>query len=142
MALFSLVLNQANRSKAIKAGIIPHLLYLLEDKTLDMVDEALSILLLIASHPEGRNEIGRLTLIQTLVEIVRDGTPKNKECAAALILELGSNNSSCLLGALQYDVYDHLVDITKCGTTRAQRKVNSLLHLMSKSEHIPFVPRK
>ncbi|KAL8464440.1 hypothetical protein ACS0TY_034097 [Phlomoides rotata] len=100
--LFSLVLNQANRSRAIKAGIIPPLLHLLEDKTLDMVDEALSILLLIASHPEGRNEIGKMTSIQTLVEIVRDGTPKNKECATALILELGSNNSFCLLGALQY----------------------------------------
>lgn len=141
-ALFSLVINQTNRSRAIKAGIIPPLLHLLEDKTLDMVDEALSILLLIASHPEGRNEIGRLSFIQTLVEIVRDGTPKNKECATALILELGSNNSSCLLGALQYGVYDHLVEITRCGTTRAQRKANSLLHLMSKSEHIPFVPRK
>ncbi|KAL8513894.1 hypothetical protein ACS0TY_013131 [Phlomoides rotata] len=108
--LFSLVLNQANRSRAIKAGIIPPLLHLLEDKTLDMVDEALSILLLIASHPEGRNEIGKMTSIQTLVEIVRDGTPKNKECATALILELGSNNSSYLLGALQYGVYDHLVE--------------------------------
>ncbi|KAL0422985.1 UNVERIFIED_CONTAM: U-box domain-containing protein 15 [Sesamum latifolium] len=141
-ALFSLVLNQANRSRAIKAGIIPPLLHLLEDKSLDMVDEALSILLLIASHPEGRNEIGRLSFIQTLVEIVRDGTPKNKECATAVILELGSNNSSCLLAALQYGVYDHLVEITRCGTTRAQRKANSLLHLMSKNEHIPFVPRK
>ncbi|KAK4437559.1 U-box domain-containing protein 15 [Sesamum alatum] len=141
-ALFSLVLNQANRSRAIKAGIIPPLLHLLEDKSLDMVDEALSILLLLASHPEGRNEIGRLSFIQTLVEIVRDGTPKNKECATAVILELGSNNSSCLLAALQYGVYDHLVEIKRCGTTRAQRKANSLLHLMSKNEHIPFVPRK
>ncbi|PIN25753.1 Ubiquitin--protein ligase [Handroanthus impetiginosus] len=141
-ALFSLVLNQANRSRAIKASIIPPLLQLLEDKTLDMVDEALSILLLIASHPEGRNEIGQLSFIQTLVEIVRDGTPKNKECATAVILELGSNNSSCLLVALQYGVYDHLIEITRCGTARAQRKANSLLHLMSNNEHIPFVPRK
>ncbi|KAL7118441.1 hypothetical protein ACP275_02G001400 [Erythranthe tilingii] len=141
-ALFSLVLNQANRSRAIKTGIIPPLLHLLEDKTLDMVDEALSILLLIASHPEGRNEIGGLSFIQTLVEIVRDGTPKNKECATAVILELGSNNSSSLLAALQYGVYDHLMEITRCGTTRARRKANSLLHLMSKNEHIPFIHRK
>lgn len=141
-ALFSLVLNQANRSKAINAGIIPPLLHLLEDKTLDMVDEALSILLLIASHPEGRNEIGGLSFIETLVEIVRDGTPKNKECATAVILELGSNNSSCLLAALQFGVYEHLIEITRCGTTRAQRKANSLLHLMSKNEHIPFVHLK
>ncbi|KAL1554521.1 U-box domain-containing protein 15 [Salvia divinorum] len=141
-ALFSLVLNQANRSRAVKAGIIPPLLHLLEDKTLDMIDEALSILLLIASHAEGRNEIGCMSFVRTLVEIVRDGTPKNKECATAVILELGSNNSSCLLAALQYGVYNHLIEITRSGTTRAQRKANSLLHLMKKNEHIPHIPRK
>ncbi|CAI9786435.1 unnamed protein product [Fraxinus pennsylvanica] len=141
-ALFNLVLNPANKSRAVKAGIIPALLRLLEDKNLSMVDEALSILLLITSHPEGRNEIGKLSVIQNLVEIVRDGTPKNKECATAVLLELGSNSSSCLLAALQYGVYDYLIEITRSGTSRAQRKANSLLHLMSKCEHIPFVSPK
>lgn len=141
-ALFNLVLNPANKSRAVKAGIIPALLRLLEDKNLGMVDEALSILLLIGSHPEGRNEIGKLSVIQNLVEIVRDGTPKNKECATAVLLELGSNSSSCLLAALQYGVYDYLIEITRSGTSRAQRKANSLLHLMSKCEHIPFVSPK
>lgn len=139
-ALFSLVLDQSNRTRAIKADIIPPLLHILEDKRLDMVDESLSILLLIASHPEGRNEIGKLPFIRTLVETVRYGTPKNKECAAAVILELGSNSPSCLLGALQYGVYEHLIEMTRCGTNRARRKANSLLHLISKNEHIPFVP--
>lgn len=136
-ALFNLSLNQANKSRAIKAGIIPSLLRLLEDKTLGMIDEALSILLLIASHPEGRNEIGRLSFIETLVEIIKNGTPKNKECATSVLLELGLNNSSFILAALQYGVYEHLVEITRCGTNRAQRKANSLLQHMSKCEHIP-----
>ncbi|XP_075476780.1 U-box domain-containing protein 15-like [Primulina tabacum] len=139
-ALFSLVLDQSNRTRAIEAGIIPPLLHILEDKSLDMVDESLSILLLIASHQEGLNEIGKLPFIRTLVELVRYGTPKNKECAAAVILELGSNSSSCLLGALQYGVYEHLIEMTRCGTNRARRKAHSLLHLISKNEHIPFVP--
>ncbi|XP_015893053.3 U-box domain-containing protein 15 isoform X1 [Ziziphus jujuba] len=136
-ALFNLSLNQANKSRAIKAGIIPPLLYLLQDKNLGMVDEALSILLLIASHPEGRNEIGRLSFIETLVEILRCGTPKNKECAASVLLELGLNNSSFILAALQFGVYEHLVELARCGTNRAQRKANSLLQHMSKCEHIP-----
>ncbi|XP_073308322.1 U-box domain-containing protein 15-like [Primulina huaijiensis] len=139
-ALFSLVLDQSNRTRAIEAGIIPPLLHILEDKRLDMVDESLSILLLIASHQEGLNEIGKLPFIRTLVELVRYGTPKNKECAAAVILELGSNSSSCLLAALQYGVYEHLIEMTRCGTNRARRKAHSLLHLISKNEHIPFVP--
>ncbi|KAG4209577.1 hypothetical protein ERO13_A03G209400v2 [Gossypium hirsutum] len=126
-ALFNLSLNQANKSKAIKAGIIPPLLRLLDDKNLDMVDEALSILLLLVSHPEGRNEIGRLSFVETLVGIIRSGTPKNKECAVSVLLELGLNNSSLALAALQFGVYEPLREIAINGTNRAQRKANSLL---------------
>lgn len=136
-ALFNLSLNQANKSRAIEAGIIPPLLHVLEDKNLGMTDEALSILLLLASHPEGRNEIGRLSFIETLVGIIKSGTPKNKECATSVLLALGLNNSSFTLAALQYGVYEHLVEVARCGTNRAQRKANSLLQHMSKCEHIP-----
>lgn len=136
-ALFSLTLNQANKTRAINAGIIPPLLHLLKERSMGMVDEALSILFLLASHPEGRNEFGQLAVIQTLVDIIRDGTCKNKECATAVLLELCLNNSSLILGALQYGVYDHLVEITRCGTNRAQRKATSLLQLMIKCEQIP-----
>ncbi|MBA0850249.1 hypothetical protein Goshw_027411 [Gossypium schwendimanii] len=136
-ALFNLSLNQANKSRAIKAGIIPPLLHLLDDKNLGMIDEALSILLLLASHPEGRNEIGRLSFIETLVEIIKNGTPKNKECAVSVLLELGLNNSSLILAALQFGVYEPLREISISGTNRAQRKANSLLQHMSKCEHIP-----
>ncbi|XVE67305.1 hypothetical protein DITRI_Ditri08aG0150000 [Diplodiscus trichospermus] len=136
-ALFNLSLNQVNKSRAIKAGIIPPLLHLLEDKNLGMIDEALSILLLLVSHPEARNEISRLSFIKTLVEIIRSGTPKNKECAVSVLLELGLNNSSLTLAALQFGVYEPLKEITISGTNRAQRKANSLLQHMSKCEHIP-----
>ncbi|CAL9022975.1 unnamed protein product [Prunus brigantina] len=136
-ALFNLSLNQANKSRAINAGLIPPLLHLLEDKSLGMTDEALSILLLLASHPEGRNEMGRLSFIETLVEIIKNGTPKNKECATSVLLVLGLNNSSFTLAALQYGVYEHLLELARCGTNRGKRKANSLLQHMSKCEHIP-----
>uniref|UniRef100_A0A5B7AH79 RING-type E3 ubiquitin transferase n=1 Tax=Davidia involucrata TaxID=16924 RepID=A0A5B7AH79_DAVIN len=135
-ALFNLSLNQGNKTRAIEAGVVKSLLEILEDKNLDMVDEALSILLLLASHPDGRQEIGQISFIETLVHFIGEGTPKNKECAAAVLLELGSNNSNLILAALQYGVYEHLVEVTKSGTNRGQRKANSLLHLMSKSEQI------
>ncbi|OVA00605.1 Armadillo [Macleaya cordata] len=136
-ALFNLSLNQVNKARAIKAGIVKPLLQLLVDKNLGMVDEALSILLLLVSHPEGRSAIGQLSFIETLVEFIREGTPKNKECAVSVLLELGLNNSSFILAALQYGVYEHLVEVSKSGTSRAQRKANSLLQHMSKCEHIP-----
>ncbi|KAF5455654.1 hypothetical protein F2P56_025204 [Juglans regia] len=136
-ALFNLSLNQANKARAISAGIVPSLLQLLKDTNLGMVDEALSIFLLLASHPDGRQEIGELSFIETLVEFIRDGTPKNKECATSVLLELGSNNSYFILAALQFGVYEHLTEVAKSGTNRAQRKANTFLQLISKSEQIP-----
>ncbi|KAL5778345.1 hypothetical protein ACOSP7_011271 [Xanthoceras sorbifolium] len=135
-ALFNLSLNQSNKVRAIDAGIVQPLHHLLEERNLGMVDEALSIFLLLVTHPEGRQKIGQLSFIETLVEIIREGTCKNKECATAVLLELGSNNSNFILAALQYGVYEHLSEITQTGTSRAQRKANALLQLMSKSEQL------
>ncbi|GAB4828430.1 hypothetical protein Ancab_035427 [Ancistrocladus abbreviatus] len=136
-ALFNLCLNHMNKGRSIEAGIVKPLLQLLGDEELGMIDESLSILLLLVSHPDGRKEIGQLSFIETLVGFMRSGTPKNKEGAAAVLLELGIAGSTYLLAALQYGVYEHLVEITKEGTNRAQRKANSILQLMSKYEQIP-----
>ncbi|KAK7374312.1 hypothetical protein VNO80_07740 [Phaseolus coccineus] len=135
-ALFNLSLNHANKGRAIRAGIVTPLLQLLKDVNLGMIDEALSILLLLVSNSEGRHEIGQLTFIETLVEFMREGTPKNKECAASVLLELCSNNSSFTLAALQFGVYEHLMEIKQSGTNRAQRKAMAILELIAKSEQI------
>ncbi|XVF34166.1 hypothetical protein REPUB_Repub18cG0034900 [Reevesia pubescens] len=135
--LFNLSVNQANKAKDIEAGITTHLLVLLKDKKLGMVNEALSIFLLPATHLEGRPEIRQLSFIRTLLDIIKDGTPKNKECATSVLLELSSNNSSHILAALQFGVYEHIIEISLSGTNRAHRKENALLQLMSKSEQIP-----
>ena len=107
--MFNLSLNQSNKSRAIKAGIIPTLLHLLEGKNLGVIDEALSILLPLVSHLEGRTEAGRLSFIVTLVEIMKDGTLKDKECATSVLRELGLNNSSFILAALQKGAHDTCV---------------------------------
>ena len=135
-ALFSLSLNHANKERAIEAGIVTPLLELLKDVNIGMIDEALSILLLLVLNHEGRQEIGQLSFIETLVEFCRDGSPKNKECAASVLLELCSSNSSFTLAALQFGVYEHLIEIKQSGTSRAQRKANAILDLISRSEQI------
>ncbi|XP_068639290.1 LOW QUALITY PROTEIN: U-box domain-containing protein 15-like [Aristolochia californica] len=135
-ALFNLSLNNANKARAIEAGIVPPLLNVLGDRNLGMVDEALSIFLLLVMHPEGRSAIGKLSFIETLVQFIREGTPKNKECALSVLLELSLSNSSFVLAALQFGVYEHLTEISRTGTNRAQRKANSLLQHMSKCEQV------
>lgn len=136
-ALFNLCLNPANKTIAIEAGIVPPLLRILEDKKLEMMNETLSMLLVLASSSEGRRELGQLPFIETLVQLTRDGTPKNKECALAVLLELGSNNSNLILAALQYGVYEYVVDVSKNGTERGRRKANSMLRLTSTAQEIP-----
>ncbi|KAL3619802.1 hypothetical protein CASFOL_034714 [Castilleja foliolosa] len=136
-ALFNLCLNPANKTRAIEAGIVEPLLKMLVDEKLEMVNETLSILLILSSSAEGGRELGRLSFIETLVGLIRDGTAKNKECATAVLLELGSKNRNLILAGLQYGVYEHLVEVCKSGTERGQRKANSLLRLMSQAEQIP-----
>ncbi|KAG9443126.1 hypothetical protein H6P81_018980 [Aristolochia fimbriata] len=135
-ALFNLSLNNTNKATAIEAGIVPPLLDVLGDRNLGIVDEALSIFLLLVMHPEGRSAIGKLSFIETLVQFIREGTPKNKECALSVLLELSLSNSSFVLAALQFGVYEHLAEISRSGTNRAQRKANSLLQHMSKCEQV------
>ncbi|XP_024983350.1 U-box domain-containing protein 15-like [Cynara cardunculus var. scolymus] len=135
-ALFNLTLSQSNKSRAIEAGAIKPLLNILQNERLDMVDEALSVLLLLAAHPDGRKELGQLSFIETLVRFIREGTPKNKECAAAVLLKLCTNNSNLLLAALQFGVYEHVKEVSQNGTKRGQKKAAAILQLMSKSEQI------
>jgi hypothetical protein len=131
-AIFNLILNHSNKIRAIKAGILTVLLKIVEDTKLGMVDEALSIFLLLASHSSCRGEVGTTSFVEILVRIIKEGTPKNKECALSVLLELGSNNNSLMLHALGFGLHEHLVDILKTGTSRAQRKANSLIQLSQK----------
>ncbi|BAF20547.2 Os06g0726900 [Oryza sativa Japonica Group] len=131
-AIFNLMLNNGNKLRAIEAGILPTLLKLLDDKKAAMVDEALSIFLLLASNPTCRGEVGTEHFVEKLVQIIKEGTPKNKECAVSVLLELGSSNNALMAHALGFDLHDHLADIAKNGTSRAQRKANSLIQLARK----------
>uniref|UniRef100_A0A0E0LFV5 RING-type E3 ubiquitin transferase n=1 Tax=Oryza punctata TaxID=4537 RepID=A0A0E0LFV5_ORYPU len=131
-AIFNLMLNNANKLRAIEAGILPTLLKLLDDKKAAMVDEALSIFLLLASNPTCRSEVGTEHFVEKLAQIIKEGTPKNKECAVSVLLELGSSNNALMAHALGFDLHQHLADIAKNGTSRAQRKANSLIQLARK----------
>uniref|UniRef100_A0A0D9X902 RING-type E3 ubiquitin transferase n=1 Tax=Leersia perrieri TaxID=77586 RepID=A0A0D9X902_9ORYZ len=133
-AIFNLVLNQQNKARATQAGIVPALMKIVDDDggALNMVDEALSIFLLLSSHAACCGEIGTPPFIEKLVRLIKEGTPKNKECALSVLLELGSKNKPMLVHALRFGLHEHLSRIAKNGTSRAQRKANSLIQLARK----------
>ncbi|KAL0457231.1 UNVERIFIED_CONTAM: U-box domain-containing protein 14 [Sesamum latifolium] len=77
----NLSINQGNKVRAVRAGIVPPLMRLLKDPGGGMVDEALAILAIIASHQEGKVAIGQAEPIPTLVEVYKDGlTSESGKC--------------------------------------------------------------
>ncbi|WOK99802.1 U-box domain-containing protein 15-like [Canna indica] len=135
-ALFNLILNNRNKTRAIDAGIMTALGKLTDDKNLGMVDEALSIFLLLSSHPDGRKAVGQRPFIETLVRLIKEGTPKNKECAISVLLELGSHESSFVLTAIDCGLYVYVCEIEQGGTSRGQRKAKAFLQLMRQCQQI------
>ncbi|CAM0954154.1 unnamed protein product [Alopecurus aequalis] len=131
-AIFNLILNQQNKVRATHAGIVPALLKVIDDKSLGMVDEALSIVLLLSLDAACLGEIGTMPFVEKLVQLIKEGTPKNKECALSVLLELGTKKQPLLVHALRFGLHEHLSNITKTGTSRAQRKANSLIQLAKK----------
>ncbi|KAE8691084.1 hypothetical protein F3Y22_tig00110893pilonHSYRG01109 [Hibiscus syriacus] len=57
-AVFNLCIYQGNKGKAVRDGVVPTLMRVLKEPEGGMVDEALAILAMLASHPEGKSSIG------------------------------------------------------------------------------------
>ncbi len=69
-ALFNLCIYQGNKGRAVRAGVVPTLMRLLTEPGGGMVDEALAILAILASHPEGKAAIGSAEAVPVLVEVI------------------------------------------------------------------------
>lgn len=79
---------QGNKSIAIRAGLVPILVELLMGTENGLVDVTVSILDVLSSHPEGRAAISAAAAIPSLVAVVRNESPRNKENAAAILVHL------------------------------------------------------
>ncbi|CAN6823341.1 unnamed protein product [Brassica oleracea] len=131
-ALFNLCIYQGNKGKAIRAGVIPTLTRLLTETGSGMVDEALAILAILASHPEGKSIIGSLDAVPSLVEFIRSGSPRNRENAAAVLVHLSSTDPQHLVEAQKLGLMGPLIDLAGNGTDRGKRKAAQLLERISR----------
>lgn len=135
-ALFNLCIYQGNKGRAVRAGILVPLMKMLTDTADSMVDEALTILSILASSHECKVAIANANAIPVLIDLVRTGQPRNKENAVAILLSLckkDGENLACIgrLGALI-----PLTELARSGTDRAKRKATSLLeHLNKMQQH-------
>ena len=131
-ALFNLCLYQGNKGKAIRSGIVPLLLRLVNGPECGMLDEALAILAVLASHPDGKAAIRSADGLPTLAVVIGSGSPRNKENAAAVLLHLCSGDHEYLVAAQELGVKGVLVDMAQNGTERGKRKAQQLLDRMNR----------
>ncbi|CAF2074653.1 hypothetical protein Bca4012_089267 [Brassica carinata] len=131
-ALFNLCIYQGNKGKAIRAGVIPTLTRLLTEPGSGMVDEALAILAILSSHPEGKAIIGSSDAVPSLVEFIRTGSPRNRENAAAVLVHLCSVDPQHLVEAQKLGLMGPLIDLAGNGTDRGKRKAAQLLERISR----------
>ncbi|KAL8525637.1 hypothetical protein ACS0TY_015032 [Phlomoides rotata] len=131
-ALFNLCIYQGNKGKAVRAGVIPILMRLLTDPQISMVDESLAILAILSSHSEGKVAIGAAEAVPVLVDVIGNGSPRNKENAAAVLVHLCSGDPKHLVNAQELGVMGPLVDLAQNGTERGKRKAGQLLERMNR----------
>ncbi|XP_040999816.1 U-box domain-containing protein 14-like [Juglans microcarpa x Juglans regia] len=133
-AIFNLSIYQGNKARAVKAGIVGPLMRLLKDAGSGMVDEALAILAILASHLEGKAAIGQVEPIPVLVEIIRTGSPRNRENAAAVLWSLCTGGLEQLKLARELGTEEALKELSENGTDRAKRKAGNILELLQRIE--------
>ncbi|CAH2064100.1 unnamed protein product [Thlaspi arvense] len=135
-AIFNLCIYQGNKSRAVKGGIVVPLTRLLKDAGGGMVDEALAILAILSTNQEGKTAIAEAETIPVLVEIIRTGSPRNRENAAAILWYLCIGNMERLNVAREVGADIALKELTENGTDRAKRKAGSLLELIQQIEGV------
>ncbi|URE00565.1 U-box domain-containing protein 13 [Musa troglodytarum] len=133
-ALFNLCIYQGNKGKAVRAGVIQTLMGLLTDPEGAMMDEALAIMAILSSHPDGKAAIRAVEALPMLVKVIRSGSPRNKENAAAVLVHLcnGEQQQQHLAELQEQGMMVPLQEMVESGTNRGKRKAAQLLEQMTR----------
>ncbi|GJN29969.1 hypothetical protein PR202_gb18239 [Eleusine coracana subsp. coracana] len=133
-AIFNLCIYQGNKIRAVNAGIVIHLMNFLVDPTGGMIDEALTLLAILAGNTEAKAVIAQSEPITPLVEVIKTGSPRNRENAAAILWSLCSTDVEQIRAAKAAGTEDALKELLESGTDRAKRKASSILELIRQAE--------
>lgn len=134
-AIFNLSIYQGNKVRAVRAGIVGPLMKLMNDAGGGMVDEALAILAVLVSHVDGKSAIAHAEPIPVLAEVVRTGSPRNRENAVSVLWSLCSGGCVEQLQILkEIGIEQVLKELSDNGTDRAKRKASNLLELLQRVE--------
>ncbi|GMH20327.1 hypothetical protein Nepgr_022168 [Nepenthes gracilis] len=135
-ALFILCIYPGNKGRAVRAGIVTALSKMLSESGGSTVDEGLTILSVLAGHPEANDAIVKAGMMPILVDLMRMGLPRNMENAASILLALCRSDVENLARLGRLGAAIPLMELSKRGTERAQRKAISLLELLRKLHRV------
>ncbi|TKY66063.1 U-box domain-containing protein 13 [Spatholobus suberectus] len=96
----------------------------------EMRDEALAIMAVVVSHPDGKAAIGSMNAVSTLVELISNGSPRNKENATSVLVLLCKGDPLHLSIVSSLGVISPLLDLAENGSERGKRKASQLLELI------------
>ncbi|CAN8313011.1 unnamed protein product [Cochlearia groenlandica] len=134
-ALFNLCIYQGNKGRAVRAGIVTALVKMLSDSSSShrMVNEALTILSVLASNLDAKSAIVKADALPALISILQTEQARNRENATAILLSLCKKDSEKLVCIGRLGAVVPLMDLSKNGTERGKRKAMSLLELLRKA---------
>ncbi|KNA04836.1 hypothetical protein SOVF_195860 [Spinacia oleracea] len=129
-ALYSLCSIKENKIRAVESGIMKPLIELMADFGSHMVDKSAYVLSLLVALPEARSVLVEEEGIPVLVEIVEVGSHRQKEIAAAILLQLCEDSVVYRTMVAREGAIPPLVALSQSGTSRAKRKAETLIELL------------
>ncbi|XP_004308949.1 PREDICTED: U-box domain-containing protein 13-like [Fragaria vesca subsp. vesca] len=135
VALFNLAVCPANKVSLVVAGAVPMLIDLLMDDKAGITDDALAVLALLLGCSEGCEEIGKSRiLVPILIDLLRFGSPKEKENSITLLLGLCKDGGEEVARRLLMNPRSipSLQSLVSDGSLKARRKADALLRLLNR----------
>ncbi|KAK8494116.1 hypothetical protein V6N13_122218 [Hibiscus sabdariffa] len=135
MALSNLALYGANKVNIVVAGAVQLLIELLMDDKAGITDDALGVLALLLSCPQGLEDIKKSrALVPLLIDLLRFGSAKGKENSITLLLGLCKDGGEEVTRRLLINPRSipSLRSLAADGSPKARRKADTLLRLLNR----------
>ncbi|XWS74786.1 hypothetical protein CRYUN_Cryun01aG0027200 [Craigia yunnanensis] len=134
-AILNLAFYNANKASIIVAGAVPLLIELLMDDKAGVTDDALRVLALILSCPEGLEAVKKSrVLVPLLIDLLRFGSANGKENSVTLLLGLCKDGGEEVARRLLINPRSipSLRSLAADGSLKARRKSDALLRLLNR----------
>ncbi|KAJ6877251.1 hypothetical protein NC651_030092 [Populus alba x Populus x berolinensis] len=136
LAIFNLCLVLENRVRAVQEGAVRVILKKIMDCIL--VDELLTTLAILTSQQEAVREMGLLGAVPCLIDILRESSSeRNKENCAAILHTICLNDRTKWPAVMEEERANATLSIlAEHGTSRAKRKANGILKILTRAASI------